>query len=158
MTLDIKVTMTYLGLREGEWKHHAYTASLTFEGQTADFPWGCGTGWHREPEEVFFNRFATTPDYLKEGPTKADQATGRMVYTAAKRQRFYRERDEKLAAGVLSSLASDLEMDDQYSDDELAVDYSLIPSQIAAARAQAASLRKLLGRHVQEFINTYRED
>lgn len=156
--MDIEVKMNYLGLREGDWRHHAYTASLTFEGRTADFPWGCGTGWHREPEEVFFDRYTSTPDYLKDGPTKADINTGRMIYTPAKRQRFYAERDEKLVAGVLNSLALDLQMDEDYSDDELALEYELIPSQIAASRAQAASLRKLLGHHVQEFIDTYRED
>lgn len=160
--MDIDVKLTYLGLREGEWRHHAYTASVTFEGRTEDFPYATGTGWHREPEQAWIDSRKYgglgLPDYLsKDGPTSTDPKTGLGVYPKRQRDRFHRERDEKLVAGVLESLAMDLSYETE-SDDDLASDLDMKPSDIAYLRGVIARIHKLFGRHTAEFEKTYREE
>lgn len=166
-TLDIKTTLTYLGQREEPartpnerpWKHHAYNVQLTLDGRSFDFTYRTGTAWHREPEDAWNDRRTiAVPDYIKRGPTGKDRATGQQQFTPAVRARFHRERDEKLIAGALASCVSDLELFDDYSDDELADDFQMKPSQIAEARAHVAKLRTFLGHHVEQFKTQYRED
>lgn len=165
--MDITTTITYLGLREepaagkGErpWKHHAYNVLLSFEGRTFDFTYRMGTAHFREAEDAWNGRRSfALPDYLERGPRSQDRATGLEVFSPGVKARFRRERDEAVVKGALESCVSDLELFDDYSDDELADEFNMKPSQIAKARAHVAELRTFLGNHVQEFITDYRED
>lgn len=167
MTLDIKTEVTYLGLREDPpaslgdkpWKHHAYNVLLTFEGRTFDFTYRQGTAHHREPEDAWRDRRSFgVPDYIKHEPRSMNQSTGLSQYPYAIRKRFHEERDAEIIRGALGSIASDIDLFDEYSDDELALDFALIPSKIAEARAHVARAKQFLGHHLTEFLNTYRED
>lgn len=161
---DLKVTITYLGKRERSefdtkpWPNHAYTVTIQLGDRTADFPFRTGTGWKREPEEWLAEiRFA--PDYIKNATIGTDPRTGDPRFSKAIRDRFYAERDEELRRAVLRDFAFDLEMDEDNSDDDLATDLEMLPSQIKAFRNQCATLRYILrSNRVQEFIEDYRED
>lgn len=168
MTLDIKTEITYLGIRdenadkpgEKSWKHHAYNVLLTFEGRSFDFTYRQGMAYHREPEDAWRDRrgFAL-PDYLsKDGPTRANRNTGLAEYPYAQRKRFHEERDANVVSGALASMASDIELFDSYNDDDIALEFEMLPSKIAEARGYVARAKAFLGHHVQEFLDTCRED
>jgi len=166
MTLDIKTQITYLGLREsiekpGErpWPHHAYNVLLTLDGRSFDFTYRMGTAHHREPEDAWRDRRSfSVPSYIKNEPRGTNPTTGMAQYPHYIRKRFHEERDAAIISGALGSIVSDIELFDDYSDDELAGDFDMRPSKIAEARAHVAKARDFLGTHLQEFLNTYRED
>jgi len=160
---DLKITINYLGQRarspfnDVPWENHAYIVTLELDGSIGDFPYSTGTGWMREPEEWLANiKFA--PDYIQRAWLDSDLKTGAPRFSRRVRERFHKERDADLKAGALRSFAAELETDEFDSDDELAQEMDMKPSQIKAFRASCEKLRTLLGAHVQEFITEYRED
>lgn len=166
MTLDIKTEVTYLGVRddfEGKrpsWKHHAYNVLLTLEGRSFDFTYKQGMAHHREPEDAWRDRRGYgLPDYLsKDGPRRVNPRTGNAEYPQPQRKRFREERDAAIIRGALESVVSDIELFDDYSDDDLALEFEMLPSKIAEARGYVARAKAFLGHHVQEFLDTYREE
>ena len=157
----------YIGLREDApavmggrpWKHHLYHVTLRLEGREFSFEYRQGTAHFREPEDAWRDGRFALPDYLsKDGPRRVNPRTGYAEFPHAQRKRFHEERDAAVIRGALESIASDITLLDDYSDDELAADMDMKPSQIAEARGYVARARTFLGRHVQELIDTYRED
>jgi len=167
MTLDIKTQVTYLGLRKDPpagrdsrpWEHHAYNVLLTLEGRSFDFTYKQGTAHHREPEDAWRDRRSfAVPSYIKNEPRGTNPTTGLAQYPYHIRKRFHEERDAAIAQGALASIVSDIELFDDYSDDELAQEYEMLPSKIGEARAHVARAKQFLGHHLTEFLNTYREE
>jgi hypothetical protein len=159
--------ITYIGLRDDPpatmgdrpWKHHLYHVTVRLDGRSFEFDYRVGTAWHREPEDAWRDRNSfSLPSYIKHEPRGTNSRTGLAEYSYSIRKRFIEERDQQVIDGALASIVSDLEMFDNYSDDELAAEYDMRPSQIAKARAHVADARRFLGRHVREFLDTYREN
>lgn len=155
---DLDVQVTYLGRREHgphdsrPWPNHAYLVTLRYANHAVDVPYATGLGWKREPEE-WLSEIRWAPGYIRGAKLSYYGRFPKQV-----RDRFYADRDARLRRAVLGSLAADILLCRDHTDDELNEELELKPSQIAAIRSQDQKVRDLLRHHVQEFIDAFSEE